>query len=110
MINWEGIIGGVTLLVLMAMLVERGAAFVFAWRAWRQAFGGMNERGLKSIVILGISYVMCDAAKFSILNLAYGADKGIAGTLLTALVVAGGSAKAFELFQQALALKEKKAG
>lgn len=105
MVNWENILGGLVLLIIMALLVERASAFVFTWRAWRKGFGGLDGKGLKSLVVLAMAYIMCRAGGFSILALAYGADRGEAGTILTSLVVAGGAKQAFELLRQAISLR-----
>ena len=76
-VDWEGIVGGVILVIIMAMLVERAAAFIFDWRWWKKFhLFDLNGKGLKSIVVLGISWVMCSAADFSILQMAFGADRG----------------------------------
>lgn len=97
--------GAVSLLVVLAMLLERALALLFDYH-WFQKLSQRIE-GLKSPIALFVSWFTCNFVGFDVLSRLFPPSNGTAepkaiGILITAAVVAGGSAGAITLFQGVL--------
>ena len=97
--------GALALLVALALLLERALALVFEYHWFRKA----SERieGLKSPVAFLVSWYTCRHVDFDVLSRLFPSSDGSirptqVGILITAAVVAGGSAAAITLFQGVL--------
>lgn len=97
--------GAVSLLVILAMLLERALALLFDYH-W---FQKLSEKvaGLKSPIALFVSWFTCNFVGFDVLARLFPTPSGTIepkaiGVLITAAVVAGGSAGAITLFQGVL--------
>lgn len=94
--------GALFLLVILAMLLERALALVFEYH-WFQELSNRWE-GLKTPIAFGASWFICNYIKFDILSQLFplgGSEPRpeSIGILITAAIVAGGSAGAIMLFQ-----------
>ncbi len=89
--------------VLLAMVVERAMVLLFEWRWYERTVGGW---GLKVPITYIVAAIICFRNKFDVFQAILGPEKsGEAsdmGMVLTAAVVAGGSAGAITLFQGVL--------
>lgn len=97
--------GAVSVLVILAMLLERALALLFDYH-WFQKLSEKIE-GLKSPIAFFVSWFICNFVGFDILSRLFPPASGTAepraiGVLITAAVVAGGSAGAITLFQGVL--------
>lgn len=97
--------GALSLLVALAMLLERALAIVFEYHWFRKASGRIE--GLKTPIAFLTSWFTCRHVQFDILARLFPAADGSSpptqvGILITAAVVAGGSAAAITLFQGVL--------
>lgn len=97
--------GAVSILVILAMLLERALALLFDYH-WFQKFSERVD-GLKAPIAFFVSWFTCNFVGFDILVRLFPSASGTAepsaiGVLITAAVVAGGSAGAITLFQGVL--------
>jgi hypothetical protein len=82
-------------LFVLAVLVESALALLFRWRPYLDY---VNSRGLNALIAFGVSMVLVSAFSLDItttlMNLYTGANfaSGLMGQILTAAVIAGGSA------------------
>lgn len=97
--------GALSLLVVLAMLLERSLALLFEYHWFQQ----LSEKwdGLKSPIAFFTAWFTCNFVKFDVLSQLFPPRTGIPepkeiGILITAAVVAGGSAGAITLFQGVL--------
>jgi len=107
--HWETLINGLIKLVILAMLIERGLAWLFELKVFRADEGAMGMPStLKGLIALGLAWVLCSAYDFNLLLALFPkatpAEGGlhVFGVFVTALIVAGGSAGAIALFQGVL--------
>lgn len=97
--------GALSLLVVLAMLLERALAIIFEYH-WFQKLSSKVE-GLKSPIALLVSWFTCHHVQFDILSILFTPIAGTPqptaiGVIITAAIVAGGSAAAITLFQGVL--------
>lgn len=96
--------GGLGLIVVLSMILERALAVVFEWGVWDV---WLAKKRLRAPLAFVASYVICATLKFDILIVIGKKDPatfsilGI-GTFLTAATIAGGSKGAITLFQNVL--------
>jgi len=98
-------LGNLAGLVVLAMLLERALAFLFEYYWFRKAVARIA--GLKGAIAFLAAWMTCLHLRFDILARLFRAESGEAGIsgiglLLTAAVLAGGSAAAMTLFQGVL--------
>lgn len=99
--------GALMLLVTLAMLLERALAVVFEYHWFRRVSECVE--GLKTPVALFVSWAVCRHVGFDILARLFPSANGASlptpiGIIITAAVVAGGSAGAMTLFQGVMGL------
>lgn len=97
--------GALSLLVVLAMLLERALAIIFEYH-WFQKLSEKIE-GLKSPIAVLASWFTCQHVQFDVLSRLFPPATGAPqpttiGIIITAAVVAGGSAAAITLFQGVL--------
>ncbi|SEP73723.1 hypothetical protein [Nitrosomonas ureae] len=97
--------GALLLLVALAMLLERALAIIFEYH-WFQILAQKIE-GLKTPIALLVSWFTCQHVQFDVLSRLFPPANGVPeptaiGIIITAAVVAGGSAAAITLFQGVL--------
>ena len=97
--------GALSLLVVLAMLLERALALLFEYHWFKEV--SKKVEGLKSPIALFASWFTCNLVGFDVLSRLFPPPSGTAepkfiGILITAAVVAGGSAGAITLFQGVL--------
>lgn len=97
--------GALSLLVILAMLLERSLALIFEYH-WFQKLSKKYE-GLKTPIAFVASWFTCNFAQFDVLSRLFPPSTGVAepktiGILITSAIVAGGSAGAIMLFQGVL--------
>ena len=102
--HYENILGGLVMLVILSLILERALAVVFEWGGWRE---WLAKKKLRAPIALGVAYAICLWADFDILSVLFAKDKGYSedyslGPLITAAVIAGGSKGAILLFQGVL--------
>lgn len=97
--------GALSMLVVLAMLLERALALIFEYH-W---FQKLSEKwqGLKSPIAFLASWCTCHFVQFDVLARLFPTANGPVeakpiGMLITAAIVAGGSAGAMTLFQGVL--------
>lgn len=95
-------LGALGQLVVIALLLERALAFVFEYHWFRQLSARVN--GLKAPIAIALSMTVCFMYRFDVLAELFrpAGGSGAAtqvGIVLTAAIVAGGSAGAMSLFQ-----------
>jgi hypothetical protein len=98
-------LGSLTQLVAIAMLLERGLSFVFEYH-WFKRVSDKVE-GIKGPIALGVALLICFTYRFDILAELFepAGGSGVAtaiGIIITATIIAGGSAGAISLFQGVL--------
>ncbi len=94
--------GSLALLVILAMLLERALALIFEYHWFQQWFFNKFE-GLKAPVALAVSWYICYHFEFDVLSKLFTDNNPDSiGILITAAIVAGGSAGAMTLFQGVL--------
>ncbi|MFA6053444.1 MAG: hypothetical protein WC762_12710 [Methylobacter sp.] len=94
--------GALSLLVVLAMLLERALALIFDYH-WFQKLSE-KWKGLKAPIAFFASWFTCNYVNFDVLSLLFPSSTGAhepkeIGILITAAIVAGGSAGAITLFQ-----------
>jgi hypothetical protein len=97
--------GALSMLVVLSMLLERALALIFEYH-W---FQKLSERweGLKSPIAFFAAWYTCHFVRFDVLSQIFPPSSGTVeakpiGMLITAAIVAGGSAGAMTLFQGVL--------
>ncbi len=91
------------LVLVLAILLETGLSTLFNWRIYLKYF---EERGLKVPIAVASAFIFVKQfeidAVAEILNAFVKADSdpGIAGIVLTALIIAGGSSAVFTLYEK----------
>ena len=87
-------------LVVLAMLIERALILIFDYRWYQKKLSG---KGIKVPISYTVSLIICAAYKFDILSELFEPGKqSTMGIVLTAAILAGGSAGAITLFQGVL--------
>uniref|UniRef100_I2PZD6 Uncharacterized protein n=1 Tax=Desulfovibrio sp. U5L TaxID=596152 RepID=I2PZD6_9BACT len=89
-------------LFVVATIMESALATLFNWRLYREFFNG---RAVKTLVMIGFGYSIVNAFQYDIVARIIGiaggnAASNICSGILSALVLAGGSAAVFELFKR----------
>lgn len=94
-------IAALTKLFVLAVLVESALALIFNWRVFLEYF---NKRAIKTVVMFAVSLAVVTTFNIDIveqLMATYGSSSdegGIMSTVLTAMIVAGGSSGVNNLF------------
>lgn len=103
--NLLDVLGALSLLVILAMLLERSLALIFDYH-W---FNKLSDRyeGLKAPIALAFSWYTCSLVNFDVLGRLFSAPGEEAqptaiGIFITSVIVAGGSAGVITLFQGVL--------
>lgn len=112
--EFANVLSALGILVVAATFVERALAFVFEHKWFVKLF--MHEEpdptdntkicltskipGLKGIIALALSMFICFVYKFDVLSVLFNNDQNAeVGMVLTAFILAGGSAGAIAIFQ-----------
>jgi hypothetical protein len=114
----DNLLDKLLIVVVFAMILERGFAYVFElrleWPRLRRSpvpppdgrlLGEVLGSTLKALLVLGTAYLFCRWYRFEIVTALFGVTPSgdlRFNYLVTALVVAGGSAGAIKLFQDVL--------
>ena len=98
------LLGGLGLIVVLSMVLERALSVVFEWGVWDV---WLAKTHLRAPLAFLASYVICTTLRFDILIVLGKKDPGTftvfgIGTFVTAATIAGGSKGAITLFQQVL--------
>jgi hypothetical protein len=98
------VLGGLGLIVVLSMVLERALAVLFEWGVWDV---WLAKSKLRAPLAFLASYLVCVSLKFDILIVIGKKDPATfavysIGTLLTASTIAGGSKGAITLFQNVL--------
>lgn len=102
------VLGALSLLVILAMLLERALALIFEYH-WFQELSKKYD-GLKTPIAFAASWFTCNHVKFDVLSRLFlpsppsigTPEPNAIGVLITSAIVAGGSAGAIMLFQGVL--------
>lgn len=99
--QFEPLLAALFKLVVLAMLIERALYFVFDWSMWR---GNLEGKGIRAPVALGLSLLICWWHDFDVVAVLLEESGGSTsiGIVITAAIVASGSAAAMRLFQDVL--------
>jgi hypothetical protein len=89
-------------LFVVATVMESALTTLFNWRLYREFFNG---RAVKTLVMIGVGYSIVNAFQYDVVARIIGfaggkAEPTISSGILSALVLAGGSAAVFELFKR----------
>lgn len=79
-----------------AILVESALSMLFDWKWWIRS--PLNEKGLKTLIAIAASYLLCYKTNFDVLSWWFSAPASQVGMAFTALTIAGGSKKVVKLF------------
>lgn len=104
--TYMGIVAmGLLKLILLALVIERALYFAFDVKFWRDRIKSWH----RSLVAFAVSLLICWYHQFDLFYLITEHDVGATavGIVLTALVVAGGSAAAVQLMQQVFGLSRE---
>lgn len=88
-------------LLLVATIMESALSTLFNWRLYREFFNG---RSVKTVVMIGFGFAVVKTFEYDIFQriVTFAGGRGETGfwsSILSALVLAGGSAAIFELFK-----------
>lgn len=86
-------------LLVLSLLLERGLHFVFHFNLWRDFLG--EKKSLKALVSLGTSLLICFCYELNAIAEVIDPDKihVKVGTVITALVISGGSIGVLRMMQ-----------
>jgi len=102
------VLGSLSLLVILAMLLERALALIFEYH-WFQELSKKHE-GIKTPIAFAAAWYTCYLVQFDVLSRLFhpsptstdGIEPTTIGIFITSAIVAGGSAGAITLFQGVL--------
>ena len=98
---YQTVLGAIALVVVLSMVLERALSVPFEWGVWDK---WLEEKKLRAPIALVVAWLVCVHMQFDLLQYLTKAEKlwigpFSIGTLITAVVVAGGSKGAILLFQ-----------
>ncbi len=96
-INNEVVVEVLTMIVLLALFIERALSLLFEWRPILER---LDKKGAKEPIALGVTLAVVVSYKFDALAILFtNESNSYFGYLVTAAVVAGGSKGAVKLFR-----------
>lgn len=112
-VNWPVLLEALSVLVVLAMLVERALAQLFDSHWFLAIELERSDRGLgsfKPLIAFVVSAAICALWNFDVVTILLGNQVDtLLGAILTGGVVAGGSKGAMKLFQDVLGWRSRKA-
>jgi hypothetical protein len=104
-LDWERTFEVLAAIVVLSFFVERALALVFEHRAFVRAF---ERRGVKEPIAFLVALAVCLYWDFDAVSMIVLREKAsLAGEVLTAGVIAGGSKGAIKLFRGVLGFKSR---
>ncbi len=105
-LNWEQAGEVLATVVVLSFIVERALAVVFEHPSFAPAAG----KGLKAPIAVLAAFLICTYWKLDALAvILHGEKVSLAGELITAAVIAGGSKASLKLFRDVLGVESEKA-
>jgi hypothetical protein len=103
-IDWERTAEALTVIVLLAFLIERALALLFESRIFIERF---DRSGVKESIALVVAIAVCWAWKFDAMTLILLVDDQMrfGGYIITGAVIAGGSKASIKLFHDVMNIK-----
>lgn len=105
-INWERTLESLTLIVILAFIVERALTVLFENKLYERTLKKLHVKPLLAFIV---SFVICYYWEFDVLSIIL--VKSVMtnfGYVVTAAVIAGGSKGALQLLRNVRMLKEDK--
>lgn len=105
-INWERTLESLTLIVILAFVVERALTIVFENNFYEATLSKLHIKPLFAFIV---SFVICYYWEFDVLSIILVKSSMTSfGYVITAAVIAGGSKGALQLLRNVRMLKENK--
>lgn len=104
-LDWQRTFEVLAAIVVFSFIVERALVVVFEHRAFVRAF---DRRGVKEPIAFLVALAVCFYWDFDAVSMIILREKtSLAGEVLTAAVIAGGSKGAIKLFRDVLGFKSR---
>jgi hypothetical protein len=99
--HWEDVLGAIVIVVVLALVLERGLSLFFEWGVWKE---WLERKKLRGPLAFAAAYFTCLYGKFDLLAILFAKAEGWSspasfGVFATAAIIAGGSKGAVLLFQ-----------
>ena len=102
-LDWERLIEVITAIIIVSILVERALSIVFEHRFYVKKF---DQKGFKEIITFIAGLIVCIGWNFDAISMILVSDNTkIAGEIITAAIIAGGSKGSVKLFKDILDIK-----
>ncbi|MCC6285968.1 MAG: hypothetical protein IT439_11835 [Phycisphaerales bacterium] len=102
-LDWERTFEALTLVIILAFVVERVLAVIFENRVYIER---VDRPGLKELISVALSIGVCVAWRFDAISIMILTDKTtVPGYALTGMLIAGGSKASIKLFHDLLNVK-----
>jgi hypothetical protein len=102
-LDWERLVEVLTALIIISILVERALSIVFEHRLYVKYF---DQKGFKEVITFIVGLIVCIVWNFDAVSMILVSDQTkVAGEIITAAIIAGGSKGSVKLFKDILDIK-----